>query len=72
MTIQVRKHHQYMTQKRFPQDWATAELLKQYIRNHRRYTAKKDRLMAADQGDDEDSETLPNIEDENDDNNDAN
>ena len=61
-----------MTQKRFPQDWATAELLKQYIRNHRCYTAKKDRLMAADQGDDEDSETFPNVNDENDDNNDAN
>jgi len=28
--------------------------------------------MAADQGDDEDSETLPNVKDENDDNNDDN
>jgi len=48
-----------MTQKRFPQDWAAAELLKQYIRNHRRYASKKRRLNVDTSGD------LPNIEDEN-------
>jgi hypothetical protein len=50
-----------MTQKRFPQDWAAAELLKQYIRNHRRYAFKKSRLIGNMIDD------LPNIEDENED-----
>ena len=34
-----------MTKARFPQNWATAELVKQYMRNHRRYEVKKERMM---------------------------
>ena len=29
----------------FPQNWATAELIKQYMRNHRRYEVKKGQMM---------------------------
>jgi hypothetical protein len=34
-----------MSKTRFPQNWATAELVKQYMRNHRRYEVKKGRMM---------------------------
>ena len=34
-----------MSKVRFPQNWATAELVKQYMRNHRRYEVKKGRMM---------------------------
>jgi hypothetical protein len=34
-----------MSKARFPQSWATAELVKQYMRNHRRYEVKKGRMM---------------------------
>ena len=34
-----------MSKDRFPQNWATAELVKQYMRNHRRYEVKKGRMM---------------------------
>ena len=34
-----------MSKDRFPQNWATAELVKQYMRNHRRYEVKKWRMM---------------------------
>jgi hypothetical protein len=34
-----------MSKARFPQNWATAELVKQYMRNHRRYEVKKGRMM---------------------------
>jgi hypothetical protein len=37
--------HLYMSKARFPQNWATAELVKQYTRNHRRYEVKKGRMM---------------------------
>ena len=37
--------HPYMSKARFPQNWATAELVKQYMRNHRRYEVKKGRMM---------------------------
>lgn len=33
-----------MTKERFPQDWATAEILKQYMRNYRHYNVKKGRV----------------------------
>jgi len=56
-----------MTNKRFPQDWAAAELLKQYIRNHRRYAAKKSRLTTQTGDDGPEDENLRNIEDEDDD-----
>jgi hypothetical protein len=38
--------HPYMSKARFPQNWATAELVKQYMRNHRRYEVKKGRMMS--------------------------
>jgi hypothetical protein len=34
-----------MSKARFPQNWATAELVKQYMRNHRRYEVRKGRMM---------------------------
>jgi DNA-directed RNA polymerase specialized sigma subunit len=37
--------HLYMSKARFAQNWATAELVKQYTRNHRRYEVKKGRMM---------------------------
>ena len=37
--------HPYMSKARFPQNWATAELVKQYMRNHRHYEVKKGRMM---------------------------
>jgi len=30
-----------MTTQHFPNDWATAELLKQYLKNYRQYTVRK-------------------------------
>ncbi|KAF9566547.1 hypothetical protein CPC08DRAFT_719872 [Agrocybe pediades] len=50
----VRHAHPYMSTDRFPNDWATGEILKQYLKNYRRYAVKrgrmprrKDRLSAA-------------------------
>jgi len=37
--------HSYMSKARFPQNWATAELVKQYMRNHHRYEVKKGWMM---------------------------
>ena len=34
-----------MSKAQFPQNWATAELVKQYMRNHRRYEVKKGHMM---------------------------
>ena len=34
-----------MTKARFPPNWATAELVKQYMRNHHRYEFKKGQMM---------------------------
>ena len=34
-----------MSKARFPQNWATAELVKQYMRNHRRNEVRKGRMM---------------------------
>jgi hypothetical protein len=34
-----------MSKARFSQNWATAELVKQYMRNHRRYEVKKGQMM---------------------------
>ena len=34
-----------MSKARFPQNWATAELVKQYMRNYRRYEVKKRCMM---------------------------
>lgn len=34
-----------MSKARFPQNWATAEIVKQYMRNHRRYEVKKGRMI---------------------------
>ena len=37
-----------MTRKRFPADWAAGEMLKQYLRNHRRYSVKRGRMESKD------------------------
>jgi len=34
-----------MSKARFPQNWATAEIVKQYMRNHRRYEVKKGQMI---------------------------
>jgi hypothetical protein len=34
-----------MSKARFPQNWATAELVKQYMQNHCRYEVKKGQMM---------------------------
>ena len=33
-----------MDRRRFPSDWPTLDLMKQYLRNHRKYSRKKGRL----------------------------
>lgn len=33
-----------MTKKRFPADWCAAEVLKQYLKNHRRHAVRKGRM----------------------------
>jgi hypothetical protein len=33
-----------MTKKRFPADWCAAELLKQYLKNHRRHAVRNGRM----------------------------
>ncbi|KAF8205822.1 hypothetical protein K438DRAFT_1964234 [Mycena galopus ATCC 62051] len=40
------KDHNYLTQKRFPFNWASAEMVKQYLRNQCRYAVKMQRLPA--------------------------
>ena len=40
----MRKAHPYVTRKCFPADWAVAEILKQYLCNHRRYAVKHGRM----------------------------
>ena len=60
-----------MSKARFPQNWATAEFVKQYMRNYRRYEVKKGRMMprwqrsAATSGGN--PSQLPNIDSDNDD-----
>jgi hypothetical protein len=43
-TLQTRQTHPYMTKKRFPADWAAAEMLKQYMKNHRRHAVRNGRM----------------------------
>lgn len=38
--IQTRQAHPYLTEKRFPLNWAIAEMVKQYMRNKRRHAVK--------------------------------
>jgi len=33
-----------MSKERFPADWAAAEMLKQYMKNHRRHAVRKGRM----------------------------
>jgi hypothetical protein len=42
--VQTRVDHPYMTKKRFPTDWSAAELLKQYLKNHRRHAVRNGRM----------------------------
>ncbi len=35
-----------MTKKRFPNNWATAEILKQYMKNHRRHAVRTGRMKS--------------------------
>jgi hypothetical protein len=35
-----------MTKKRFPNNWATAEILKQYMKNHRRHAVQTGRMKS--------------------------
>lgn len=81
--MQTRKVHPYLTKERFPANWATAEMVKQYLRNHRRYEVKHGRLEtrkvrkrqqeAARRGEASGSSGLPDIDnmDEDEDNEDV-
>jgi hypothetical protein len=40
----MRKEFPYLTRERFPADWATAEMVKQYLRNHRKYGRHNGRI----------------------------
>jgi hypothetical protein len=51
-----------MSKARFPQNWATAELIKQYMRNHRRYEVKKGRMMSRHQRSAASSSGIPNVD----------
>jgi hypothetical protein len=57
-----------MTKKRFPADWAAAEMLKQYMKNHRRYAVRMGRMegRAARRKDNDRAEDpgLPNLDQE--------
>ncbi len=55
----------YLTRKRFPVDWAQAEILKQFIRNNRKHARKNGRLPKAGSEDNtgEEEEELPNVDD---------
>jgi hypothetical protein len=44
MVTQTRKDHPYMTKQRFPADWSAAEILKQYMKNHRRHAVRNGRM----------------------------
>ena len=61
-----------MLKARFPQNWATAELVKQYMRNHRRYEVKKGQMMPRHQRSAANSSgntsQLPNIDSDEDEN----
>ncbi|KAG2024172.1 hypothetical protein CC2G_001750 [Coprinopsis cinerea AmutBmut pab1-1] len=54
----VRDTHPYMDRRRFPGDWATAELLKQYLKNHRKYERRRGRWSPSGSG----ISSLPNID----------
>ncbi|KAJ6540681.1 hypothetical protein B0H19DRAFT_1269225 [Mycena capillaripes] len=60
----MRKAHPYLTEKRFPLNWAVAEMLKQYLRNKRRYGVRvgyiPDRKTRKRQGSDGDASAGPN------------
>ncbi|KAF7981190.1 hypothetical protein HWV62_34505 [Athelia sp. TMB] len=43
----VRSVHPYMTQDRFPADWAAAAMLKQFLSNHRSWLRRNGRLETA-------------------------
>ena len=70
---QTRKAHPYVTRKRFPADWAVAEILKQYLRNHRHYAVKHGRMPSKKKAvdgtsaNDKQHSDLPNINAGNDD-----
>ncbi|KAJ2921606.1 hypothetical protein H1R20_g15488, partial [Candolleomyces eurysporus] len=40
----VRDTHEYIDRRRFPADWPVVELLKQFLKNHRKYDRKMGRL----------------------------
>lgn len=60
-----------MSKARFPQNWATAELIKQYMRNHRHYEVKKGRMMPRHQhsaaSTSGNTSQLPNVDSDNED-----
>jgi hypothetical protein len=63
----MRKVHPYLMRKCFPADWAQVEILKQYLRNYRRYNVKKGHLESkrarkAREAASSDNEGLPKIE----------
>lgn len=47
MRWQVRKQFSYMTNERFPSDWATAEIIKQYLKNRGKHDRRKAKRATA-------------------------
>ena len=43
-TFKARESHEYLDRRRFPGDWPTVELLKQFLKNHRKYGRKMGRF----------------------------
>ncbi|RXW22117.1 hypothetical protein EST38_g3745 [Candolleomyces aberdarensis] len=68
----VRDTHDYVDKRRFPADWPIVELLKQFLKNHRKHDRKVGRLepyrTARAQHQAPNTNSLPNIDDEEDSN----
>lgn len=68
----MRKENPYLDKKRFPRDWATAEIVKQYLHNQRKVAKKARRNQRTSGGDDDDDDEVHNAQGENDSNRDEN
>lgn len=56
LTIQTRKENPYLDRARFPRDWATAEIVKQYLCNQRKRAKKVGKTEPASDEDGEDAD----------------
>lgn len=44
----MKAHHPYLTSARFPADWSSAEMVKQFLSNHRKIEKRKKRRFGED------------------------